>query len=282
MLSDGKQAVIRNVSFIPVIAYASNAFSSEPINLLMDGGSDQKMRPMLQSDLYVYNFNGEEGNSFRLFWEEQASEAIVLVPARPDLHLGDPTITCPEQGLTNQECLDQYGVTTAGSVAPCQEVDGDDCSAVRARAAALGIVGLLFPLGDDSSYPSWKLQNFAPHELVDPNASGDLAGPDHDGLPNLTEYAFKTDPFIATDDEPIALDVAAGEFDLVFVRPKDRTDLDYTMEVSDDLLNWVSGAAYAEVVRITDNGDGTETHRFRSVADMNPTYFRIRIHLNGS
>ena len=144
--TDDKQALLDNVHFEPVLAYESNRLPADPVNVFMSPSTDQNMRPTRPSQLFVHDWNGEEGNSFQIYWVEQAPGAVVLPPARPDLHAGNPDVSCPEQGLTNQQCWDQYGVALAGAVAPCVQVDGDDCAAARARAAALGITGLHFPL----------------------------------------------------------------------------------------------------------------------------------------
>ena len=57
-------------------------------------------------------------------------------------------VGCPDRNITNQECMDRHGVGVAGVIAPCLAVDGETtCSSARARAAALGIQGLVFPIG---------------------------------------------------------------------------------------------------------------------------------------
>lgn len=143
---DDQQALIDNVRFTMVDTYESNRLPPDPINLRMSPSTSKQMKPMLLSQFFVNDWNGQPGNSFQIYWDEQDPDAIVLPPARPDLHLGDPLVTCPVQGLTNQECWDQFGVALAGGVAPCATHDGDDCSAARARASSLDIVGMTFPL----------------------------------------------------------------------------------------------------------------------------------------
>ncbi len=150
-----KRAEIRNVSFTPVVTYASNSLPAQPVNIRMSPGTDKQMRPMRPSQMFVYDFNGVPGRSFQLYWVEQNPDAVVLPPNRPDLHLDDPDVTCPVQGLTNAECFAQFGVAVAGEIAPCAEIDGDDCSAARARAESLGITGLLFDIeADPASTPT--------------------------------------------------------------------------------------------------------------------------------
>ena len=143
---DDKQTIIRNVHFSPVDIYDSNRLPPDPVNIQMEGVPDQNMRPMRLSETVVEHFNKQAGNSFQLYWLEQAPDAVVLPPARPDLHLNNPDVTCPVQGLTNTQCFEQFGIAVAGAIAPCAEVDGDDCTAARLRAEQLDLVGLLFPL----------------------------------------------------------------------------------------------------------------------------------------
>lgn len=42
---------------------------------------------------------------------------------------------------------------------------------------------------------AWRALHFTPAQLADPAISGDDADPDHDGLPNLLEYALGLDPW---------------------------------------------------------------------------------------
>jgi hypothetical protein len=46
---------------------------------------------------------------------------------------------------------------------------------------------------------------------------------------------------------------------LIYLRPTDAFDLEFLVEVTDDLGNWLGGEAAIELVSATDNGDGSET-----------------------
>ncbi|MDB4673424.1 G8 domain-containing protein, partial [Verrucomicrobiales bacterium] len=168
-LSDGKATEIRDVRFTPVRIYASNGLPTEPLNILMSPSRNQQMSPMRPSRTTVYNFGGEVGRSFDVYWEEQAPDFMVPSAFRPDLHAGNPSVTCPEEGLTNWQCLQQYGVATASGIAPCMEIDGDDCTAARARAVELGISGLVFPISASvaTSYQAWREEVFTSDDLGD-------------------------------------------------------------------------------------------------------------------
>ena len=50
--------------------------------------------------------------------------------------------------------MDTYGIAIAGVIAPCVANDGEtDCASARARAAALGIEGLVFFTGEVEANP---------------------------------------------------------------------------------------------------------------------------------
>jgi hypothetical protein len=47
-----------------------------------------------------------------------------------------------------------------------------------------------------SPHDVWNQQHFTSNQLANDSISGDLADPDKDGLCNLLEYAFNTDPWV--------------------------------------------------------------------------------------
>jgi hypothetical protein len=91
------------------------------------------------------------------------------------------------------------------------------------------------------------------------NAS-DTADPDHDGIINILEYAFDTDPNVPNAN-PISFAVVDNHLTVTFKRTHPApTDISYTPQVANDLTSgvWNSGPAFTSQT-VTNNGDGTET-----------------------
>lgn len=89
---------------------------------------------IVQDDVFVYGYNGNANDNFRLYYSEQAANAIVpQTTYYPD---GRPMVVgAPVAGLTNAQAQQQYGVAYGGSIAPATAVG-------RNR-----IVGLAQPIG---------------------------------------------------------------------------------------------------------------------------------------
>ena len=70
------------------------------------------------------------------------------------------------------------------------------------------------------------------------------ADPDHDGIPNLLEYALGLNPTVAslTGLPVITLKDYSGTkyLSITFNRSSLATDLTYTVQVSTDLVNWTN------------------------------------------
>lgn len=90
-------------------------------------------------------------------------------------------------------------------------------------------------------YLAWKHTNFAGNVQV-PTIAGDTATPANDGVENLMKYALGMDP---NSVNPLGLpiaDFAAGHLRIGFTRY--APDVDYQVEVSDDLSLWSPGSQY--------------------------------------
>jgi len=123
----------------------------------------------------------------------------------------------------------------------------------------------------------WRLSKFGT-----PNATGNAAhnaDPDGDGIPNLLEYGIGSEPMFTS---PGVLPVntftqinTERYLTLETAKNASATDVTYTVEVSDDLATWHSGAGYTTVV--------TETSTFLRVRDNVPLsasahrFIRLRV-----
>jgi hypothetical protein len=111
--------------------------------------------------------------------------------------------------------------------------------------------------------------------------AADSADPDSDGLANLLEYAFASNPTVASPP-PLSLSSTNGHVALTFQRPRPApSDLTYWFEVADDLTSglWSSGPTYT-TQNVTDNFDGTETVTvIDNAAPPSPSmhFLRVRI-----
>jgi hypothetical protein len=131
------------------------------------------------------------------------------------------------------------------------------------------------PLAYD--FPCWAAQ-FAPFAQREP---GD--DPDGDGLSNLLEFAYGTDPDqSASAHRPDGVVVSALGGDRYALRWRRNTralGLTATVEISSNLIAWHSGPAHTVVESVTPHPDGSETVIVRDL--LSPTqeprrYFRLR------
>ncbi len=100
------------------------------------------------------------------------------------------------------------------------------------------------PIQPASTFAEWQARKFSPGQLADPAYSGETADPDHDGMPNLLEYACYHEPRIP-DFIPIPKGfVTNGVLAMSFPRNRAATDLTFVPEVSETLTGpWQSGSA---------------------------------------
>ena len=133
-------------------------------------------------------------------------------------------------------------------------------------------------LATNSGVPdAWAIQ----HSL-DPNgplfATNDT---DHDGLSDMLEYALNTNPRAAsTVGLPAMGQDAQHHMTITFVRRKDAPQLQYIVEVSDDLVTWHSGPLYTTELTPVNQGNSTELVTTRTVATMDSTarsFIRLRV-----
>lgn len=97
---------------------------------------------------------------------------------------------------------------------------------------------------DAMTFEMWQQANFSVVELAAAEVVGELADPDDDGIVNLLEFGFGSDPFERGEDpvelgfEMIEVNGVSDNFVTVtFDRPV-NSELQYALQTSSDLLNW--------------------------------------------
>jgi hypothetical protein len=105
-----------------------------------------------------------------------------------------------------------------------------------------------------ASYVEWRDQHFDAEERLDPLLSGPGADPGGVGLPNLLRYALGLDPR-ANERTRLPLAWSQGEALVIeYDRRIHAQDLVYRVEVSDNLVDWVSGPGEVEEVELNRGG----------------------------
>jgi hypothetical protein len=130
----------------------------------------------------------------------------------------------------------------------------------------------------------WRAAYFSEAELLNATISGPLADADFDGVSNLLEHIFGTDPRDASSiDLPTVSMVSDGEetyAEFSYRLRQGLTGFRIRIEASSDLAEWKNAEGDFTIQSEVDNGDGTSTITAR---DENPAgaqlgrYFRIRV-----
>jgi len=121
----------------------------------------------------------------------------------------------------------------------------------------------------------WSRAHFTPAELADGSVSGDSADPDLDGSPNLMEYALGSSPK-TSDGSSFSLAMTNGMFTVSYPLSKSAVDVVLTPEWSTNLVAWVAGSNYFQVVNVSE----TLTNRIITLGATTPAasgFFRFRV-----
>lgn len=168
------------------------------------------------------------------------------------------------------EALDRghYELVTARDLTP---LNGENRRFMRLKVRA------------GESLSSWQARHFPDERFFDPAWSSSTASPAGDNISNLMKYALGLDPHTpSTAELPKASTANIGGSDyliLSYQRPKGRTDVEYVMEVSSDLVNWHSGSEYTETVFTVDR-DPNELIIARDLtpfSEENRRFARLRV-----
>jgi hypothetical protein len=101
-----KKAVIRNVRFA--------ALAGEPLSAIWMKYYPDGANLVLKDEVFVYDYNGRQGDNFQVFYYQQDPDFIVPRTTN-EAH---PTIGSPEAGLTNRQNWARYHIAIAGAISP--------------------------------------------------------------------------------------------------------------------------------------------------------------------
>lgn len=133
-----------------------------------------------------------------------------------------------------------------------------------------------------------------PAQLADPQLTAPNGDIDGDGLENLVEFAFLTDPTAPQSGSPVTLSTVTipgeGSFPAIsYLQRNDTEAPDYIVESSTDLSTWESNSEGQAPVTATvgpavNHGNGTSTVTVRHVIHISPEaperFLRIRVRVD--
>ncbi|WP_169978984.1 PKD domain-containing protein [Tautonia rosea] len=106
-----RKTIIDNVKFTPVNNLYVGLSSQYDIftKISLDG---RPGRNLIQRDeIFVHNYNGVMGDNYQVYYEEQRADYVVPKSE-------GEILASPEEGLTNQENWERYGIAMGGGIAP--------------------------------------------------------------------------------------------------------------------------------------------------------------------
>ncbi|MES2658953.1 MAG: SGNH/GDSL hydrolase family protein [Verrucomicrobiota bacterium] len=141
--------------------------------------------------------------------------------------------------------------------------------------AYLGVLELGVSTPQPTGLETWT----ASHGLAGAVAAAG-ADPDHDGLPNLVEYALGSAPTQASDaNHPVVGMSNDGDFlQLSVPRNSTATGLTLVVEISSDLLQWESGSGNTVVV--TDSPNSLVVRDAAPTNSISARFMRLRVQSN--
>lgn len=140
-----------------------------------------------------------------------------------------------------------------------------------------GSPGISNPVPHGNDYESWIQSFFTEAELGDPFMSGPMADANSDGFSNLIHYALGIDPKVLLSGSFADVVIKDGVTSLEFGRLMKTPDLNLTVQVSTDLLEWSPLAVLTNSIPHT---NGRETVTYSSPIPLSPGSQQfLRIHV---
>jgi hypothetical protein len=125
----------------------------------------------------------------------------------------------------------------------------------------------------DSPSEAWRSQYFGA-DAANPAIAGDSADPDHDGSPNLLEYAFATHPREASPSPLRDPETDGDSFAVTYQINTDATDINSQLQWSDDLAAWSAAPASNAIISENQN---VRTIRATLPATSTRKFLRLRV-----
>ena len=138
-------------------------------------------------------------------------------------------------------------------------------------------------------YQAWSTKTFGT-DAVNPAIGSETADPNHNGVPNLLEYAFNSDPLqTGTEPLPVVSTMQVGNDEYLAITYNMLTsapNLSYTVQVTSDLSgatdSWHSGSSATTVVQQTASGDVTQVivRDNTPISSVNHRFIRVQVSEN--
>ncbi len=130
------------------------------------------------------------------------------------------------------------------------------------------------------SYGEWQNYWFTSSEASDPALGGASADFDHDGLPNLLEYALNLDPKKPQGAAISSPQIANGSLILTYTKIIDASDLTYTIDETSDFISWTPSDVTNEI--LADDGRIQIIKATVPIGNAQAKFLRLRIDASGS
>lgn len=142
---------------------------------------------------------------------------------------------------------------------------------------------------EPTPYQAWKLSEFGSNAYV-ASIGGDLADPNHNGIPNLLEYAFNSHPLVDGSNplptESMIQNSGNSYLALTYTQLNNDPNLTYTVQVTGDLTlqtdQWHSGPSYTTVVSQQTNGNTIQmtVRDNTSMSQASKRFIRVQVNEN--
>ena len=166
------------------------------------------------------------------------------------------------QAIESSVTSSSGGVTVAGGVCLSYTL-----GEALVEGGAAGATVLTTGFQQPSSYDYWSAGKGLPQ--------GPLEDSDGDGVFNLLEYAFGTDPLLSTSQARPSVSIGpGGKVSLTMLKGTAAGDLTWSVEASTDLKTWST-----QGVTVTVNNATTFSALYSGNA---PAFLRLRISLSGT